>query len=95
MPHLQLHAGLAQPMQPGAQQRRRLHLGRKHAARAADKRVDAQPMNPRAQRIGVEAIDDGRKLLAARAIAPQKRIQRFGMRDVHPANARQQELAPG
>jgi len=46
---MQLHAAFTQALEPGAQQGRGLHVGRKHPARTADKGVDAQPVNPFAQ----------------------------------------------
>jgi hypothetical protein len=70
VPHLQLHAGFAQPVQPRSQQRRRFHVGRKYAARAADECLDPKPVHPLAQRVGAEAADERRELLTARAIAP-------------------------
>ena len=46
---------MAQPVQPGAQQRRRLHLGGEHAAGTADEGLDPQPGRPGPHFGGAEA----------------------------------------
>ena len=54
--HVQPQAGGAQPVQPGTQQGRRLHLGRKHPAGAAHEGGDAQADGPVAQRLGRQPV---------------------------------------
>ena len=98
MPHVKAHwraAGrrVAQPLQPRAQQRRGLHLGRKHAARRADKGFDAQPRRPFARGVGPEVAQPIRHGVGLRTVATDEGGQRLGMRQVEPALARQQELA--
>jgi hypothetical protein len=93
MPHGKLHAGLAQALQPGAQQRRGLHVLGKHAARAADKGFHAQGFGPGAQLGGAEGGQQRLQLRGALAITADKNLRRLGMREIEPAYAGQQELA--
>jgi hypothetical protein len=93
MAHVETHAGLAQAMQPGAQQRRGFHLAREDAAGAADEGLDAQAVYPCAQLVGVEAAHEGRHLFTPIAVAWQEVGLRFGVRDVHAAASGQQEFA--
>ncbi|MCY1225242.1 hypothetical protein D9M72_374320 [compost metagenome] len=94
MPHMELHAGLAQPVQPCAQHRRGLHVGRENAARAADEGVDAKPVDPLAQRLRAEVRKHRRDLRGTGAIAAEEGRFRLRMREVHAALASHQELAP-
>ncbi|MCY1430752.1 hypothetical protein D9M71_467050 [compost metagenome] len=50
------NTGVAQTLEPGAQQWRRLHVSWENTTGAADEGVDAQAMNPLAQAVGVEAF---------------------------------------
>ena len=92
---------VAQAMQPGAQQRRRLHLGRKHPPRRAHEGLHPQPRRPLAHRIRPEfAQPTGHRIGRARIAialpkAPDERIEVFRMRQVQPPAPGQQELAPG
>ncbi len=88
------HAAVAQTLEPGAQQWCGFHVGGEHPAGAADKGLDAQLMNPAAQRVGVEAAQQRRDLRCAFGVAREERRVRFGMGDVHAADPGQQELAP-
>ncbi len=83
-----------QALEPGAQQGRGLHVGGKHPARTADKGVDAQPVNPFAQRIRGEGIEQRAQVAGALGVAADERGVILGMGDVHAADAGQQELAP-
>ncbi len=67
MAHVKLHAGLAQLVQPGAQQGRGFHVEREHAARAADEGVDAELAAPR------PATPMGRTGPATARLAPRAR----------------------
>ncbi|MCY1305298.1 hypothetical protein D9M70_550940 [compost metagenome] len=87
------HAALAQALEPGAQQRRGLHVRGEDSSGAADEGFDAQSVNPLAQRLAVEAFEQCGDLAAARAIAGDERFARFRVSDVHPADAGQEELA--
>ena len=86
--------GVAQPLQPGAQQRRGLHVGGKHAPGGAHERRHAQPFGPGAQGVGAKLANQRLDGGAARPIAPGKGIERLGVRQVQPTLARQQKLAP-
>ena len=67
MAHVELHALRAQPVQPGAQQRRGLHVVREHPAGAADEGVDAQAGRPVAQLLRREARAAAARPARARA----------------------------
>ena len=101
MPHVKAHGlrtglrGLAQPVQPGAQQRGGLHLGRKNAARRAHEGVNAQARRPIARCLRAKVLQPAADLIRAAAEPAHKRIQRLGMRQVQPAAPGQQKLAPG
>ena len=84
---------LTQAVQPGTQQRRGLHVGGEHAARAADKGVHPQRLRPGAQCIRPKALQQPRHLRLARAVALLKLWQRLGVRQVQPTLAGQQKLA--
>ena len=87
------HALVAQALEPGTQQRRSFHVGRKYSAGGADKGLDAQAVNPFAQCLGAKPTQQGRHLRCAFGITGQERRVGFGVGDVHATHARQQELA--
>jgi hypothetical protein len=93
MAHMKLHARLAQPVQPGAQQRRGLHIGGENAAGTADEGVNAKCVDPCAYGSRVELRQPRRYRILARAVARHKCGIRLGMGDVHAALAGQQKLA--
>ena len=61
VPHVQPHALPAQPVQPGAQQGRGLHVGGEHATRAADEGGDAQARRPGPHGLGAELAQQRRQ----------------------------------
>ena len=63
---------LAQPPQPGAQERRGLHIGGKHAAGGADTGLDTESPRPFAERVGTQLGQPGRHRFSARAIPGEK-----------------------
>ncbi|MNQ93833.1 hypothetical protein D3C85_1093160 [compost metagenome] len=87
-------AQFAQALEPGAQQRRGLHVGGEDPARGADEGVDAQAVNPGAQGVGIEFGEQPGELLAALAVAREERRLGLGVGDIHPAHPGQEELAP-
>ena len=91
---MQHQPGRAQPVQPGAQQRRGLHALGKDLAGAADEGRDALRVHPGAQRLGAEAVEPRADLGGALAVATAEGRLRLGMGDVEPALAGKQELAP-
>jgi len=93
MARVDVHAAVAQASEPGAQQRRGLHVGGKHPAGTADEGVDAQTVNPLAQRIRTEGFQQRAQCVGAFAVAADERGEVLGVGDVHPADAGQQELA--
>ena len=94
MLHVEAHALCVQAAYPAAQQRRCLEVGGKHATGTADEGVDAQSARPRAQGIGIEVAQPSGDFLLAFAIAPGEGRHRFGMGEVEPTLAGDQELAP-
>ena len=103
MPRMKSHALAAKPRQPSAQQRRSLHVFRKHALRTAHKGFNPQPVNPiaqslraqrlRAQSLRAQSLQPRPHLRRAIAVARDKALKFFCMRDVQPADAGQQQLA--
>nr|GEU28576.1 hypothetical protein [Tanacetum cinerariifolium] len=94
--HVEAHAVLAQAVQPGAQQRRGLHIGRKHPAGRAHERFHPQAVHPGAHVVGTERVEHGTQRTpsaAGRAVARDEVRIRFGMGDVHAAAPGQQEFA--
>ena len=91
--HVELHAARAQLRQPGAQQRRGLHVGREHAARCAHEGGNAQRLRPGAHGVGVEVLQPTAHLALALSVARDKGGHGLGMRQVQPAATRQQKLA--
>ena len=83
----------AQAVQPGAQQRRRLHVLREHAAGGADEGLDAQAAGPGAHGVGPEGVEQGRQRALALRVTRAEAGQRLGVREVQAADAGQQELA--
>src|SRR5690606_40409515 len=59
MARKKLHPLLTETMQPGAQQRRCLHSGGKHASGSAYKGIHAQTMHPVAQSLRIELLNEG------------------------------------
>ena len=94
VPHVELHALAAQPLQPGAQQGRSLEVGGKHAPRSADKGLHPQPLRPVAQLGRAEVLQQPSHHLLARAIACVEGLRWLGMGQVQPTFAGQQKLAP-
>ncbi len=94
MPHVEMHAALAQAMQPGAQQRGGFHVGGKDATGGADEGGYAETVYPRAQSFWCKIAQQRFDVFAACAVARDEIRERFGMGDVHAAFARHQELAP-
>ncbi len=92
--HMHPHAGLAQALQPGPQQRRGLHALGKDAARAAGEGGNPQRLHPGPQRFRTEGVEQRRDLPLAGPVAGEEAFRRFGMGDVQPAAPGQQELAP-
>ncbi len=92
--HVQHHASCTQPRQPGAEQRRGLHVGGKDAPRGADKRIDAQALRPGAQLLGAKDAQQRLDLCAALAEARHKGLEGLGVGQIQPALAGQQKLAP-
>ena len=87
------YTGLAQALEPCAQQRRGFHIGGEHPAGTADKGFDPQLMNPLAQRIGIEGAQQRCHLRCAFGVARQESRVGFGMGDIHAADPGQQKLA--
>uniref|UniRef100_A0A1I8APJ5 N-acetyltransferase domain-containing protein n=1 Tax=Steinernema glaseri TaxID=37863 RepID=A0A1I8APJ5_9BILA len=94
MPGVDNYPGIAQALEPGAQQRGGLHVARKHPAGCPHEGVDAQAVDPCAQRVCIEAVEQARDVVFAFCIARDERGVGFGMGDVHAAHARQQEHHP-
>ncbi len=91
--HMEDHAVLAQPVQPGAQQRRGFQILRKDPARAADESGDAQARGPLAQCLRRQRIEPARHLHGACAVARNEFRQRLAVRQIQPPFAGEQELA--
>ena len=96
--HVELHrraatGRVAQALQPGAQQRRGLHVGGKHATGRADKGFHTQPLRPGTHLGGAEVAQQRLDLLPAGAVALGKAVGRLAVREVEPPLAGQQELA--
>src|SRR5690606_33013886 len=91
---MDLHATVAQALEPGAQQGRGFHIGGEYAAGAADEGVYAQAVDPFAQGSRVEGVQQWAQMIGALAIATDECGVVLGMGDVHAADASQQELAP-
>ncbi len=94
MARMEMHAALAQAVQPGAQQRRGFHVGGEDAAGGADERGYAEAVYPLAQGFGRKGAQQRLDAIALRTVAREKDIERLGMGDVHAAFAGHQELAP-
>ena len=84
----------AQPVQPGAQQGRRFHVAREDAARTADEGLDAEAARPVAHRHRAERFQQRCNLALAFVEAADKGRKRFTVRQVQPALAGKQKLAP-
>ncbi len=95
MPSMQLHAQIAETAQPGPQQRRSLHRGRKHPPAGSDERRLAEAVTPLDQRLRRKGPDDRLQPKPGGAVARQEDIQGFGMGEVQPAAAGHQQFAAG
>ena len=89
----ELHAQRVKPAQPGAQQRRGLHLLGEDAARGTDEGLDAEAIGPGDERIGREGADGRLEEPLRLTITFEKGVERLGVGQVQPAAACQQELA--
>jgi len=94
MAYVQAQAHLAQAVQPGPQQRCRLHFGGEDPPRAADKGLNAEAVAPLAQRGRVERFDHFLQGKLACAVTLQKDRQGLAVGDVHAAPAGDQKFAP-
>ena len=93
VPQLEFDAAVAEPPQPGAQQRRSLERFREHAAARSDERVLAQALAPGANRSRRERLDRGAQMRHRRAVAREEAVEFFAMGEVEPAAAGQQEFS--
>ena len=93
MTHVELHAGLAQPAEPRAQQRRRLEILREHAPGRAHKCFDAKSTGPGSERVRPKRREQRRDLPATGTIAREKFLRRFRVREVQAAFPGQEKLA--
>ena len=94
MMDVELHAAFLQSTHPTAQQRRGLAIQREHAAGAADIGLDAETACPLAQGVAIEIVQPRADLARTLAIARIEPGPRFGMGEIEPALAGNQELAP-
>ena len=88
------HALVLQPAHPAAQQWCSLAVQREHPVGAAHVGLHAQAACPFAQVVGAEIAQPSGQRLLARAVASREAGHRFGMGQVEPAFAGDQELAP-
>src|SRR6185437_11145474 len=93
MPHRKPHAALAQAVQPGAQQGRRLHRRREDAAAAADEGVHTEARGPGAHRLRPERAQRRLERLAT-LVTAEKVPEGLAVRQVQAAAAGEQQLAP-
>ncbi|MNC47837.1 hypothetical protein D3C75_969220 [compost metagenome] len=84
---------VAQALEPGTQQRGGFHIAGENPARAADKRLDAQVVNPLAQCISVKAFEQPGNFARAFGVTGDEGRVRFGMGDVHATDASQKEFS--
>lgn len=84
---------MAQPVQPGAQQGRGLHVGGKHALRGAHEGLDAQASGPIAHGLRPEGFEERAQAGGTRAIAAHEGVEWLGMGEVQAALAGEQEFA--
>ncbi|MCY1425770.1 hypothetical protein D9M71_415670 [compost metagenome] len=87
------YTAVAQAFEPGAQQRCGFHVGGEYPAGTADEGLDAQLVNPLAQRFGAEAAQQRGYLRGAFGVAREKCRVGFGVSDVHAADAGQEEFS--
>src|SRR5690606_38347012 len=88
MARINFYAQAAQAMQPGAQQRRGSHIGRKYSPGGANKGVYAQTMHPLSQGIRIKLFKGINKLRMG-GIPRAKIFSGFCMSDVHAAHTGQ------
>ena len=93
MADMELDPLLAQPLQPGPQQRGCLHVTRKDAPGGADEGLDSQPLSPIAQGIRTKLRQQRRHEVSGRAITLDKVGIGLGVGEVHAAFAGLQKLA--
>ena len=91
----QVHAEAVQTAEPGAEQRRGLHLLWKDAARGAHEGFDAKAMAPVDHRLRREGADGGLEKILGLAIAGEEGFQRLRMGEIQAPSSRQQKLAGG
>ena len=91
--HVKLHARFAQAVQPGAQQRRGLHIGRENAVRRADEGLHAQAVHPVAHLLRAELIQRRFHPVRLPGVARDEGLVAFRVRDIHAAAPGQQEFA--
>ena len=94
MANSELQALRIEPSQPGAQQGRGLEPFRKHPPAGADKSRLSQGLAPFAQAIWRKGFDCGFQPRLCFAIAREKLMQRFAVREVEPAAPGHQEFPP-
>ena len=87
------HAEAFQTAEPGAEQRRSLHLFWKDAARRAHEGFDAKTIAPVDHRLRREGADGGLEKILGLAIAGEEGFQRLRMGEIEPSSSRQQKLA--
>jgi len=92
MTDVKAHAGFAQAMQPGSQQRCGFHVGGENTSGTADKSFDTQTVDPVAQCFLPERIKQWGDAAGTFAITGAEGIHCFGMGDVHAALAGHQEF---
>ena len=91
--YMEMHAAVLQAPHPAAQQRSSLAVQREDAPGAADIGLDAEAACPCTQCICIKVIQPGADFARAFAIARIKAGARFGMGEVEPALAGDQEFA--
>ena len=92
---LEHNARRVEPLEPGAQQRRRFQALRKHPPAGADKRLLPQALAPRRAACRAETPRWHRADAAARHHSVRGSVERFAVREVEPAAAGEQEFPPG
>ncbi len=90
--HREGDAGVVEPAQPRAQQRRCLHRLGKHPAAGADEGRLAQRLAPVAQALRRKRRDRRAQRRVLRVVAAEKALQRFAVGEIEPAAAGEQEF---
>ena len=86
-------AALSQTPDPRPQERRGLHVRRKHSATGADDRLDAEVAQEAAQIAGTEGLEPLGEAWSEFAVACDEALERLGVRDVQPTDSGDQQLA--